>query len=57
MIHDVTESQVLDVLSSYSILKDILLTVMGGTILLDQAEWVASQRAAVFRLSLEVLQC
>ena len=46
LVHDVPESQLLDVLSDYGILKDMLPTEMGGTVLLDQAEWIASRRAA-----------
>jgi hypothetical protein len=45
LIHDVLESQVLDILSSYGIQKDMLPTEMGGTVLLDHAEWIASRRA------------
>jgi hypothetical protein len=44
--HDVPESQILDVLSHYGIMKDMLPTEMGGTIELNQAEWIASRRAA-----------
>jgi hypothetical protein len=43
--HDVPESQILDVLSHYGIMKDMLPTEMGGTIELNQAEWIASRRA------------
>jgi hypothetical protein len=46
LVHDVPESQLLDVLSDYGILKEMLPTEMGGTIVFDQAEWIASQRAA-----------
>jgi hypothetical protein len=45
MFHDIPESQVLDVLADYGILKDMLPTEMGGTARLDQAEWIASRRA------------
>jgi hypothetical protein len=44
--HDVPESQLLDVLSDYGILREVLPTEMGGTLLFDQAEWIASRRAA-----------
>lgn len=44
--HDVPESQILDVLSSYGIMKDMLPLEMGGTIVLDQSEWIANRRAA-----------
>jgi hypothetical protein len=36
---DVPEIQLLDVLSDYGIHKEVLPTVMGGTVQLDQAEW------------------
>ena len=43
--HDVPESQLLDVLSDYGILREVLPTEMGGTLRFDQAEWIASRRA------------
>ena len=47
LMHDVaTESELLDVLSSYGIEKYMLPTEMGGTVLLNQARWMASRRAA-----------
>jgi CRAL/TRIO domain len=46
LMHNVPESEILDVLSSYGIQKDMLPTEMGGTVLLDQAQWIASRRAA-----------
>jgi hypothetical protein len=47
LMHDVaTESELLDVLSSYGIEKYMLPTEMGGTVLLNQAEWIASRRAS-----------
>jgi hypothetical protein len=46
LIHDGPESQILDVLSDYGILKDMLPTEMGGTVRFDQAEWIANRRAA-----------
>lgn len=45
-IHDCPENQLLNVLSEYGILNDMLPTVMGGTVRLDQAEWIANRRAA-----------
>jgi hypothetical protein len=45
-LHDVPESQILDVLSGYGIVKDILPTEMGGTVRLNQSEWIAKRRAA-----------
>jgi hypothetical protein len=44
--HNVPESQILNALSSYGILKNMLPTEMGGTVLLNQCEWIASRRAA-----------
>lgn len=46
LIHNVPESQLLAVLSDYGIYKEMLPTVMGGTVQLDQAEWIADRRAA-----------
>jgi hypothetical protein len=46
LVHHVPEGQIVDVLSSYGILKIMLPTEMGGTIQFDQAEWMASRRAA-----------
>jgi hypothetical protein len=37
VVHDVPESQLLDVLSDYGIHKELLPTEMGGTVKLDQA--------------------
>jgi hypothetical protein len=45
LIHNVPESQLLDVLSDYGILKNMLPTEMGGPVQLDPAEWIASRRA------------
>jgi hypothetical protein len=44
-IHDVPESQILDTLSGYGIRKEALPTDMGGSITLEQAEWIADHRA------------
>jgi CRAL/TRIO domain len=46
LLHDVPESQLLEVLSDYGIHKEMLPTEMGGTVELDQAEWIAKRRAA-----------
>ena len=47
LMHDVaTESELLDVLCSYGIEKYMMPTEMGGAVLLNQAEWIASRRAA-----------
>ena len=45
-MHDAPESQLPDVLSSYGIEGYMLPTELGGTVHLDQAKWIASQRAA-----------
>ena len=45
LVHDVPESQLLDVLSDYGICKEMLPTEMGGTFRLNQSEWIARQRA------------
>lgn len=45
IMHDVPESELLDVLSNYGINKDMLPTQMGGTLVLDQEEWIAKRRA------------
>jgi hypothetical protein len=45
LYHDVPESEILDVLSGYGILKDMLPVEMGGTVQLDQSEWIANRRA------------
>jgi hypothetical protein len=51
IIHDVCESQILDALSSYGILKHMLPVEMGGTVLLDQAEWMSNRRAVELTVS------
>jgi hypothetical protein len=45
MFHDIPENQLLDVLSDYGILENMLPTEMGGTIRLNQSEWIAGRRA------------
>ena len=44
--HDVSETNILHVLSNYGIEKESLPTEMGGSFLLDQSEWIANRRAA-----------
>jgi hypothetical protein len=46
VVHDIPESQLLDILSDYGIHKEMLPTQMGGTVQLDQAKWIADRRAA-----------
>ena len=47
MIHDVPESEILEALAEYGIVKDMLPTTMGGTIDLDEwlSEFIAQRRA------------
>jgi hypothetical protein len=45
LIHD-PESNMSDVLSDYGILHEFLLTEMGRTFQLNQAEWISNRRAA-----------
>ena len=45
IIHDVPESDILDVLEDYGILKDRLPTEMGGDLTFSQSEWLANRRA------------
>lgn len=46
VIHDVPENTLLEALSGYGIMKNMLPTEMGGTVQPNQAEWIASRRAA-----------
>jgi len=46
LMHAEREGEILDVLSRYGIQKDMLPTEMGGTIVLNQADWIAQRRAA-----------
>jgi len=45
-MHNVPESEIINVLSRYGILKEMLPTEMGGTLELNSAEWIAQRRAA-----------
>jgi len=45
-LHYVQESEIVEVLSRYGILKDMLPTEMGGPIQISQSEWLANRRAA-----------
>jgi len=45
LVHDASESELLEILSHYGIEKYMLPTQMGGTVHLDLVEWVASRRA------------
>jgi hypothetical protein len=45
LFHNVPESHILEVLSNYGFLKGMLPTIMGGTVRLDQNEWIVSRRS------------
>jgi hypothetical protein len=44
LFHDVPEWQILELLSSYGIMKYALPTKMGGNIQLNHSEWIANRR-------------
>lgn len=44
-VHGVPESEIIKVLAEYGILKYMLPTEMGGTVELNQSEWLANRRA------------
>jgi len=43
--HDVPESEILEVLSTYGICKDMVPSNMGGTVVVDQSVWITNRRA------------
>jgi hypothetical protein len=45
VLHNTTESEILEVLSRYGLEKTMLPTQMGGTVELNLEEWVANRRA------------
>jgi hypothetical protein len=45
IVHDVAESAILDALISYGITNEMLPTELGGTVVLNQREWMANRRA------------
>lgn len=45
LFHDVPESEILKVLSNYGILPDMLPMEMGGSVVLNQPEWIANRWA------------
>jgi len=45
VIHEVPDSEVIEVLSGYGIMRDMLPTEMGGTIQLSQAVWISNRHA------------
>lgn len=45
LIHNVQETEIFDALISYGITKDMLPTEMGGTVPLNQREWMANRIA------------
>jgi len=44
-VYNVRESEIIDVLSGYGILKYMLPTEMGGTLVVNQREWMANRWA------------
>ena len=45
VVHNVPTNEILDALSTFGIMKDMLPTEMGGTIYLNQSEWMTARRA------------
>ena len=45
LVHDVDERDIVEVLARYGIMKHMLPAEMGGTVKLDQVEWIANRRA------------
>jgi len=45
VFHDVPESDIVDSVAEYGILRDMLPTLMGGTVELNMSEWIANRRA------------
>jgi hypothetical protein len=45
VLHNVAESEILEVLSRYGLDKAMLPTQMGGTVELNLEEWIANRRA------------
>lgn len=45
LIHDIPESEILDTLSHYGIMKNMLPMEMGGTVKLDLSEWIGDRCA------------
>lgn len=46
IVHDVPESSIIEVLSSYGILKRMLPTQIGGDLVIDQTQWITDRRVA-----------
>jgi hypothetical protein len=46
LYHDIPENELLGALSDFGIPMDVLPTDMGGTVRLNQDEWIANRRAA-----------
>ena len=46
VIHNGPQKEILDELSAYGILKDMLPTEMGGEVKFSQSEWIANRHAA-----------
>lgn len=45
IVHNVPESKILDALISYGISKEMVPTELGGSIVLNQREWMENRRA------------
>lgn len=45
-MHNVPDSEITQVLSCYGILQSMLPSEMGGSLELNQGEWIANRRAA-----------
>ena len=43
--HDVPEDDIVESLANFGISRDMLPTCMGGTVDIDQSEWIANRRA------------
>lgn len=46
LLHTVPESELLSVLAFFGIQKEMLPTDLGGTLMLNQKEWIAKRRAS-----------
>ena len=49
IVHDVPENTIINVLSSYGILKHMLPTVMGGDLVFDQSQWILTGESLKWR--------
>lgn len=46
LIHNVPESEIVSALEEFGIQREMLPTIMGGTVELNPSEWIAQRRAA-----------